>query len=180
MKILIITLVVLTCFHVHAQQRYSAKKASVSFYSDGVIENIQATNSHVTTILDVTKAEIACLMSNKEFEFPKKLMQVHFNEKYMETEKFPRSSFRGKFTGFKPGVPGVQQVKATGQLTIHGVTREISAPGTIETTDDGQTLHLKSKFIVKLVDYNIKVPQIVWQNIAQQVEVSLDFTYIAF
>jgi hypothetical protein len=156
-------------------QRYFAEKSKVTFFSDGVVEDITAGNTKVTSIFDVLKGDIAFLLSIKDFEFEKKLMQVHFNEKYMESEKYPKSSFQGKIVGFDITQKGVQQVKAVGKLSIHGITKDIEVPGTVEVRD-GQLL-VKSKFMVKLVDYNIKVPQIIWKNIAQQVEVNIDFTY---
>jgi len=158
-----------------AQQRYFAEKSVVSFFSDGVVEDISATNSKVTSIFDAHDGEVAYLLSIKDFQFVNKLMQVHFNEKYMDTEKFPKSSFQGQITGFSLNNPGKQEVKAKGKLTLQGVTREIDVPGTIEVVDN--RLALRSKFIIKLADYDIKIPQIVWQNIAQQVEVTVDFLY---
>lgn len=161
--------------HSYSQQRFFAEKAVVSFFSDGVVEDISATNEKVTSIFDVVNGEVAYLMSVKDFQFPNKLMQVHFNEKYMESEKFPKSSFQGKISGLNMSASGKQEVKATGKLTIHGVTQVIDVPGTVEV--NGNRITVKSKFTVKLLDYNIKVPQIVWQNIAQQVEVTVDLVY---
>jgi len=158
-----------------AQQRFFAEKSNVTFFSDGVIEDIAATNVKVTSIFDVTKGDIAYLISIKDFQFEKKLMQVHFNEKYMESEKFPKSTFQGKVNGFSISESGVQQVKAVGKITIHGVTKEVEFPGTAELK--GNQILVKAKFMVKLKDYNIIVPQIVWQNIAQQIEVTVDFVY---
>lgn len=158
-----------------AQQRFFAEKSQIVFFSDGVVEDISATNSKVTSIFDVQNGEVAFLLNTKDFQFANKLMQTHFNEKYMETEKFPKSSFQGKVTGFNFAAGGKQDVKAMGKLTIHGVTKTVELPGTVEI--NGNKVTLKSKFIVKLIDFDIKVPQIVWQNIAQQVEVSLDFAY---
>ena len=83
--------------------------------------------------------------------------------------------FQGKIVGFKPGATGVQQVKAVGKLTIHGVARDIEVPGTAELS--GGKLLVKSKFIVKLADYNVKIPTLMWQNIAEQVEVKINFIY---
>ncbi|HKZ36614.1 MAG TPA: YceI family protein, partial [Chryseolinea sp.] len=98
-----------------------------------------------------------------------------FNEKYMESEKFPRSTFKGKIVGLNAALSELQKVRAVGKLTIHGVTRDIDVPGTLHV--QGNNVSLKSKFMVKLADYDIKIPQIVWQNIAQQVEVTVDFLY---
>ena len=161
--------------HSYSQQRFFAEKATVSFFSDAVVEDISATNEKVTSIFDVVNGDVAYLMSIKDFQFPNKLMQVHFNEKYMESEKYPKSSFQGTISGFNLTATGKQEVKATGKLTIHGVTKSIEVPGTAEV--NGNRFTVKSKFPVKLLDYNIKVPQIVWQNIAQQVEVTMEFVY---
>jgi hypothetical protein len=158
-----------------AQQRFFAEKPSIKFFSDGLVEDITAANEKVTSIFDAKNGDIAYLMNVKDFQFVNKLMQTHFNEKYMESEKFPKSSFQGKITGFSFPASGTQQVRATGKLTIHGVARDIEVPGTIEVS--GSKLILKSKFLVKLEDYNITVPQVVWDKIAQQVEVTLDFVY---
>lgn len=172
-----IALIVLVCITsiAGAQQRYFAEKPAITFFSDGVIEDITAKNQKVTSIFDVVGGEVAYLMNVKDFEFVNKLMQTHFNEKYMESDKFPKSSFKGTITGFKYNAGGTQPVNATGKLTIHGVTRDISIPGTIEVS--GTKLIMKAKFLVKLTDYNITVPQVVWDKIAQQVEVTLDFVY---
>jgi hypothetical protein len=162
-------------FTAAAQQRYFAEKSLIRFYSDGVVEDITATNDKVTSIFDAFKGDIAYLMSIKDFQFDKKLMQVHFNEKYMESEKYPKSTFQGKIVGFNPAEEGIQTVRAIGKLSIHGITNDVDALGTIEKK--GSLLFVKSKFMVKLQDYHITVPQIVWKNIAQQVEVTIDFTY---
>jgi hypothetical protein len=173
-RILLLSIVIFP-WYADAQQRYFAEKAAISFFSDGVVEDISARNEKVTSIFDVVNGEVAYLLSIKDFQFPNKLMQVHFNEKYMESEKIPKSSFQGKITGLNVAAGGTQQVKAIGKLSIHGVVKNVEVPGTIEVS--GNRLILKSKFMVKLLDYNIKVPQIVYQNIAQEIEVSVDFTY---
>lgn len=172
---ILLLVIVLLPLEGRAQKRYFSEKSLVSFFSEGVIEEIKATNTKVTSIFDLASGEVAYLLSPKDFQFEKKLMQIHFNEKYMESEKYPRSSFQGKIVGFDAVKLQLQQVKAQGKLTIHGVTRDINVPGTLHI--EGNTVTLESRFIVKLEDYNIKVPQIVWQNIAQQVEVTVHFLY---
>lgn len=158
-----------------AQTRFFAEKQSITFFSDGLVEDITAGNQKVTSIFDVLNGEIAYLMNVKDFQFVNKLMQTHFNEKYMESDKYPKASFQGKVAGFNFSAGGTQQVRATGKLTMHGVTRDVDIPGTIEV--NGSKLILKAKFPVKLDDYKIIVPQVVWDKIAQQVEVTLDFVY---
>ena len=175
LRVLVAIVLVICAAQANGQQRYFAEKPWITFFSDGLVEDITAANKKVTSIFDALNGEIAFLMNVKDFEFANKLMQTHFNEKYMESETYPKSSFQGKVTGFTANSSGTQQVKAVGKLTIHGVTREIDVPGTIEV--NGGKLMLKAKFLVKLEDYKIVVPQVVWDKIAQQVEVTLDFAY---
>jgi hypothetical protein len=158
-----------------AQARYYAEQSSITFFSDGSVEDIRANNTSVTSIFDPSKNEIAFLLKVKDFEFDKKLMQVHFNEKYLESEKYPKSTFVGLVSGYDIQKGGVQHVIASGKLFIHGVTRDVRIPGTIEKK--GRNLMLRSKFMIKLSDYKITIPQIIWNNVAEVVEVDLDLTY---
>ena len=156
-------------------QKYSTEKGQVSFFSDAAIEDIEAVNTVVGSLFNASTGEIVFIMKIRDFVFDKSLMREHFNEKYLESEKFPKSMFQGKIVGFKSGATGVQHVKAVGKLTIHGVTRDIEVPGSAELS--GGKLLVKSKFIVKVADYNVKIPTLMWQNIAEEVEVKIDFIY---
>ncbi|MDH4091701.1 MAG: YceI family protein [Cyclobacteriaceae bacterium] len=156
-------------------QKYVVEKSSVSFYSEAAIEDIYAENTRTPGIFNEASGDIAFSIPIKAFQFKKSLMQEHFNEKYLESDKYPKSTFQGKVNGFLNTAAGIQSVKATGKLTIHGVTKEVEIPGTIEF--DGGKLTMKTKFIVKLEDYNVKIPQLMWKNIAEQVEVTVDFTF---
>lgn len=156
-------------------QKYQSEKTFVSFFSDAVLEDITAENKKSSSIFNASTGDIAFSIPMKEFKFAKSLMQQHFNEKYVESEKFPKSTFQGKIVGFSPDATGPQEVKAQGKLTIHGVTKDIDVPGTIEVK--GKQLLMKSKFMVKVADYEIEIPQLVFQNIAEEVEVTLDFVY---
>jgi polyisoprenoid-binding protein YceI len=125
--------------------------------------------------LNIATNDVAFSVDIKSFEFDKSLMKEHFNEKYMESEKFPTATFSGKFEGYDARAKGIQQVKAKGNLTIHGRSRTIEVPGTLENLND--RIRLKTKFIVRLADHDISIPTLLWQNIAEQVEVRVDVTY---
>jgi hypothetical protein len=158
-----------------AQNKFGIEKSKLSFFSDGAIEDIKAVNTRVTSIYDKAKGDIAFLVRIKDFHFSKKLMQVHFNEKFMESEKYPKATFFGIVVGYSGEKQGVQSVVAVGKLFIHGVTKEVKIPGTMEL--QGSNINLKTKFKIRLADYNITIPQVVWQNIAEEVELDLDFLY---
>lgn len=156
-------------------QKYTIEKSDVVFFSDAAIEDITAVNTKSAGLFNAGNSDIAFSIPISEFQFEKSLMQEHFNERYMDTEKYPKSTFQGKISGYDSLKAGVQNVKASGKLSIHGVTRTIDVPGTIEK--QGAKLNMKSKFVVRLMDHKIKIPQLMWQNIAEEVEVSVDFIF---
>jgi polyisoprenoid-binding protein YceI len=158
-----------------AGQNYITEESFISFYSHAPIEDIKAENEKAVSLFNAATGDVAFSVPIKEYQFRKSLMQEHFNEKYMESEKYPKSTFQGKITGFNPQAKGIQQVSTLGKLTIHGVTKEVHIKGTIEKLAD--KLNMKSTFIVKLEDYNIAVPSLLRNNIAEQVEVTIDFVF---
>ena len=154
-------------------QKYSVVKSQITFFSEAVLENITATAKKSSGLLNLSNSEFAFSVPIKEFQFRKSLMKEHFNEKYMESEKYPRATFAGKMSGFDAGVSSQQSINASGKLTIHGVTREVEIPATIVRSGKGYAIH--AEFIVKLEDYKISSPQLLLQNIAEQVKVTVDF-----
>lgn len=175
MRLILSMLLLGGCVLSAAAQKYISEKSFVSFFSDASIEDIKAENTKSTSLLDLASQDIAFSMLIAEFKFDKKLMQQHFNEKYLESEKYPKSTFAGKVFGFSAGATGQQNVTVKGKLTIHGVAREVEVPGTMQMAN-GQIM-ADAKFSVKLEDYNVPRPQILWKNIAEQVEVTVSFTY---
>lgn len=156
-------------------QKYSVEKSQVTFFSKAAIEDITAENKKAGGIFNTATSEIVFSISITDFKFAKSLMQEHFNEKYMESDKYPKSTFQGKVEGFNINTKEPQNAKVIGKLTIHGVTKDVELPGTIERQSD--KLIMKSKFLVKLEDYKITIPQLLWQNIAEQVEVTVEFAF---
>src|SRR5688572_12469997 len=156
-------------------QKFTVEKSNVVFFSDALIEDITATNKKSSGIFNTENGDIVFSIPISSFKFAKSLMQEHFNEKYMESDKYPKATFQGKIAGFDPNAKGPQQLKANGKLTIHGITNEVEIPGTLEVQD--KKLVMNTKFMVKLADYKITIPQLLWQNIAEQVEVTGEFTY---
>jgi len=163
-----------------AQQRYVTRDGRISFFSEAPLENIEAHNRQVTSLLDIEKNEVVASMFIKDFEFRKSLMQEHFNENYLESDKFPKATFQGVLKGQQPidvTKNGTYQVEADGKLTVHGVTKAVKIAGTLEVKDN--TVIVKGKFKIAIRDYNIDVPSIVVKNIAEIVEVTVDLKYSA-
>ena len=156
-------------------QRYTCEDGKVIFFSDAPVEDIEAVNNKVSSIFTADRGVIVFSVPIKEFQFEKKLMQEHFNDKYMESARFPRSTFAGTLSGYSLDKSCVQDVRAVGNLTIHGILRSVDVKGTLEVK--GSTLIMKAKFKVLMAHYDIKIPAILWENISEEVEVTLDLTY---
>lgn len=169
-------LVPFLCFGFTARsQKYTLEKSTVGFFSDAAIEDIKAENVKASSLWNASTGEVVFSVPIKDFEFEKSLMKEHFNEKYLESDKYPKATFQGKFLNVKIGNEGEQEVSVSGKLTIHGVTKEINTTGSVEFKPT--QIIARSKFIVRLEDYKIKIPQLVWQNIAEEVEVTVEFIY---
>ena len=173
-KILVFGVGLLAGFCANAQ-KFAADKTFVKFFSDAAIEDITAQNTKASSIFNESTGEVVFSIPIKEFEFEKSLMKEHFNEKYMESDQYPKATFQGKVSGYQNSVAGEQKAIATGKMNIHGVDKEVEIPGTL-TAGNGTVL-MKAKFMVKLADYKIKIPQLLWKNIAEEVEVTVEFNY---
>ncbi len=178
MKVTVLCLVLLLIAGATQAQKFISEKSSVTFFSKATIEDIAAHNEKSMGLFDPTTGDAAFSIPIVEFQFERSLMKEHFNEKYMETEKYPKGTFQGKITGYTAGGAGAQKAQANGQLTLHGVTQKIDVQGTVEWK--GDRIVLTAKFMVKLEDYKIKIPTLLFKNIAESVEVSIDFTLMPY
>jgi len=174
MKKVVFTAILLSAFSGAFAQKYMTRTGKVSFFSSTPIEKIEAFNNEVANIFDSKSGEIVFQVPIKSFKFEKQTMQEHFNEDYMESDKFPKSEFKGRITNIGEvnlSKDGVYPANAEGKLTMHGVTKDVSIPGTI--TVKGGEVTLNSKFTVKTKDYDIKIPSLVEGKIAKEIEVTV-------
>lgn len=156
----------------HAQSKYMTKTGKVTFFSATPIEDIEATTQQVAAVLNMGTGQLAFSLPMKSFVFKRTLMQEHFNENYVESDKFPRATFAGRFVGFEPATlaaAGPHAAQVEGDLTLHGITRHILVPATLELKG-GQLLALAT-FLVASADYGIEIPLLVRNNIAKTVSV---------
>ena len=126
---------IMTVTALNAQNRYFTKEGKAHFISEAPLEKIEAVNRKVASVLDISTGQIEFSVLMKAFEFEKALMQEHFNENYVESDKFPKAVFKGKIedaSNIKWTVDGKYPVKVSGKMTIHGVTKDITVPGNIE------------------------------------------------
>ena len=166
------------CFFQLAGQQYRLNGGEITFYSYAPMENIEAASTKVLSLYNAATGEIAFVVPIRSFVFPKKLMQEHFNENYLESHKFPDATFKGKITGFDVNLQKKQKVKAKGVLTIHGESQETEVEGFMEPKTGA--LLIEAKFPLKVADYKIEIPQLLFYNIAEEVEITLNGKYVLY
>lgn len=160
---------------VQAQDRYFTKTGKIDFFSKAPLEDIEAKNKTVTAVLDTKTGAIQFEVQMKGFEFEKKLMQEHFNENYVESGKFPKASFKGNVANnaaVNYAKDGTYNVAVKGKMTIHGVTKDVEAPGTIKV--NGGKIDATSTFNIQLSDYNISIPSVVKDKISNNIKITVD------
>jgi hypothetical protein len=158
-----------------AQDKYFTKSGSIYFNSTAKLEKVEATNRSAIAVMDTKSGAIQFAVMLKGFEFEKALMQEHFNENYVESDKFPKAEFTGQIINNKDinySRDGVYPAKVTGKLNMHGQTKDVSASGKI--TIKGGRIQLNSEFQVLLSDFKIDIPGLVRENISDNTKVTVD------
>lgn len=175
MKSLILSLITLSLAYTAQAQIIKSAETEVSFFSDAPVEDIAATNKKMTAAINTDSRAIAFSVPIRGFKFEKSLMEEHFNENYLESAKFPNANFKGTISeaiDFKKD--GTYKATATGTLNIHGVEQKRTLEGTI--TVKGGVVTLNANFKVKLADHKVEIPTIVFQNIAEIIDVKVKAT----
>ena len=159
-------------------QKFMTKNGYIGFFSHTSMEDIKGDNNQVAAIIDISTGEMVFQALIKSFHFDRALMEEHFNENYMESDKFPKSSFKGKITNLSSvdfSKNGTYSVIVEGDLTIHNVTNKISTKGTIEVITGG--INANSKFNIVPEDYKIVIPGVVRDKIDKNLEVTVSMKY---
>ena len=160
-----------------SQQLYTNEGETIFDGSKESFEPIKATNNSSVSIIDAENGNIAALIYIKDFDFRLGLMQEHFNENYMESNKFPKSTFEGVIQNFnfEKLENNYTNFNIEGEIEIKGVKKNISTVARIKKTDDG--IDLNTSFNIKLSDYKIKIPRLVFKKIDENVVVNLNYSY---
>jgi len=171
---LLVLLLVLT-YSIQAQV-FVSSSTEIDFFSEAPMENIEAVNKKSSSLLNTKTNQLVFQVPIGAFEFEKDLMKEHFNENYMETDKFPKATFNGNLLqGVDFGKDGTYSAKAIGKFTIHGVEKERTMEGEIVIREG--VISLSAKFIVLLSDHNVAIPKVVVKNIAEEVLVKVKADY---
>ena len=160
-------------------QKQLTREAFVKFYSETPVENIEAKTNEASSVIDLSNGEFVCQVLMKSFLFEKALMQEHFNENYVESEKYPKAVFKGSISDWSsfPGLKkdGEMEMKISGSLTLHGVEKPLETIVTL-IVKNGK-ISMSSKFMVSPSDFNIEIPGAVVDKISKEIEVTFKANY---
>lgn len=174
----LLALTLVTSFSIHAQSRYKIIEPTVNFFAGTPLEDIDANSDKLVGVLDAAKKTFAFRIAMNTFQFKRELMQEHFNENYLETDKYPNAEFRGIIKeDFDISKPGEYPVTAEGKFKIHNIEKEYSVPAIIKVTED--SISISAVFPVLLKDHDIKIPTVVLMKIAEKADVKVNAKLIA-
>ena len=178
MRIIFSLLITIICCNNVGAQKYYTKNGSISFYSKAALEDIKADNNQVMAVINTQSGELQFSLLTKGFHFKKALMEEHFNADYMESDKFPKATFKGAITDIAKvnfSKDGNYAVTVSGDLTIHGVTQKTTANGNIAVKDG--KIAGSSTFNITVADYGISIPKIYRDNIAKTIAITVACNY---
>ncbi len=159
-------------------QKVFTKNGSIYFTSTAALENITAANNQVMSVLNTQNGELIFSMLIKGFHFKKSLMEEHFNEDYLESDKYPKAAFKGHIADpnkINYSKDGNYMVNVNGEMAIHGVSKEIAVAGTLSVRSG--TISTTAKFSILLSDYNIAIPDMVKDKIAETIDINITCVY---
>jgi hypothetical protein len=140
-----------------------------------LFEEVKATNETSSCTLNTNTGAITNVVIIKDFCFKIPIMEEHFNENYLESDRHPKAIFKGKIQGFNLNIIGTdsKEFVMKGKLEIHGKSKEISIPVFIKKVGDG--LEIRSNFKVSINDFNIKIPRVLILKISENVTVKTNY-----
>jgi hypothetical protein len=176
MKKYTLLLFILSVGSMVAQDKMITKTGQMVFEASvPSFEEVKAKNESVSCVLNTKTGDIAALALQKGFRFKIALMEEHYNESYIESDKYPKATFKGKIENFD-----ISKIDKTGKsyiikgtVELHGKSKEISINATIKKVDSG--IEIKSDFVLNSDDFNIEIPSVVSKKVSKKVNVSLHF-----
>ena len=156
-------------------QKYMTKTGSLKFEASvESFEEIAAENKNTSAILESATGEIAVLTLVKGFRFKIALMEEHFNENYIESDKFPKATFKGKVEDFDVAKlsSASGMFKISGDLTLHGKTKKVTTNAKISKSGDKITI--TGNFEAKPEDFDIEIPKLVSKKVADKVKITFN------
>jgi len=178
-KILFLSLALLSIKSINAQNKIYTTKTGQAWFDAGTgMEDITGTNKSVLSAFNPATGDMQFSVLIKGFEFWSALLIEHFNENYMESDKFPKSTFKGMITNMDKvnlTKDGTYPVTVKGTLEIHGVKKDVKTTGTLKVK--GETIAASSEFDIVLDDYKIAIPGVVKDKLSKTAKIKINCNY---
>jgi hypothetical protein len=162
---------------VNAQDKYFTKNGTITIdaTTNASLETVHAVNRTARAVLDTKTGNLLFVVLLKGFEFQKALMQEHFNENYVESDKYPKGEFKGQVVNISSvdfSKEGTYNVSVTGTLSMHGKSQPLETKGTLQVKN-GKVI-ANCTFDLTLKDYNITIPGLVADKVSKTAKVIID------
>lgn len=176
MKKILLLYLIFSVTYLYSQEKLISRNGKVIFEASvPSYEPVGAVNSEVSCILNLKTSEISSLTFLKSFRFKLSLMEEHFNDNYIESDRYPKSYFKGKIENFDisklTNTPTAYTIK--GKLELHGKSKKISFIANIKKID--KVVTIQSNFTLNADDFNIIIPSIVKNKVSNTINVTTDF-----
>jgi hypothetical protein len=174
MKKITLLILLFTAFYTYAQEKFTTNTATINFEASvPFFEEIKAVNRSAIVVLEPRTSTFNCIVIIKDFRFKLDLMETHFNENYLESDRYPKAVFKGKIAKFD--MKDIDEVEKEylikGKLTIHGKTREIEVKALMKKVQEGIQIH--SDFPILVSDFDISIPKKIGQKISTSANTGL-------
>lgn len=174
---LLFLLVFLAINFIYSQERYGTKTGVVNFEASvPSFEEVKATHNLVSALLK-SNGDFASIALVRGFRFKVALMEEHFNESYAESNKYPKVIFRGKIQNFNSSKLSNLEKEYTiiGTITMHGEEKKIEAKAFLKIINN--MINLETSLTLRPEDFNIEIPSIVSNKIAEEIGVLVHFEF---
>lgn len=171
-----IILFILCAFHSVAQEKLSTSAGLVLFEASiPAFEEVKAANEKAEVLFNNKSGVLTTVLYVEDFKFKYDLMFRHFNDNYMESDRYPKAIFKGKIERFNASeiTANFQEYRLKGKIQIHGQTRDLISIAKIRWTDKG--LEMKMEFDLNASNFNIKIPALVRNKVSNKVKVTNNF-----
>ena len=177
-KLIFIIFTLFIGIYTYSQELYKVFQSTIKFTSDAPLELIQAESNQLNGLLNISDRSFAFRVPMNTFEgFNSALQRTHFNENYIESAKYPNTSFAGKIIEeVDLSAPGTYKIRGKGKFNCHGVQQERIIRCTIEV--ESNKIKIDSEFSVLLEDHDISIPSVVSQKIAEEITVMVNIELI--
>jgi len=174
MKRTTLLILLFTAFSILAQDKFKTNTAIVNFEASvPFFEEVKAVNKLGTIVLEPESSTLICTVVIKDFRFKMDLMETHFNENYLESNRYPKSVFKGKIEKFDlKNIDGTEkEYDVKGKLYLHGKYKIIEMKALIKKVPEG--IQISCNYPIDVSDFNITIPGVVAGKISKTANTNL-------